>query len=133
MTDPVIQIRFDGNGRAHHPGEILAGEFRIDGIDANEIRSVEISVLWFTEGKGEEDLSVHDFWRLSADDGDVIDPRQPSRFSTVLPNSPLSYRGVVFQLHWCVRVRVFTTHGREIVGEMPFRLGDVRAAKPVTT
>jgi hypothetical protein len=70
---------------------------------------------------------VHDFRRLAVEDGDWVDPRYPGRFSTVLPNSPLSYRGLIVKLRWCVRVRVFLARDKEVVGEMPFQLGNVPA------
>lgn len=129
MNGPLVRIRFDGNGGTYRPGDTLSGEYRIESVPANEIKAVEVSVLWYTEGKGDEDLAVHDFWRRSADSGDGLDLRRPGRFSTVLPRSPLSYRGVLVKIRWCVRVRVFLTRGREVMGELAFRLGDVPAAR----
>jgi hypothetical protein len=129
MSEPRVTIRFDGNGRAYRPGETLSGEYRMTSIPRKDVRAVEVSVLWHTDGKGDEDLAVHDFRRRSVEDGDRIDPRHPARFSTVLPNSPLSYRGAIVELQWCVRVRVFIERDREVVGELPFRLGDVPAAR----
>ena len=119
MNEPTVTIRFDGNGRAYQPGETLSGEYRLESIRREDVKAVEVSVLWHTDGKGDEDLAVHDFRRLSAEDGDWIDPRYPGRFHTVLPKSPLSYRGVIVKLRWCVRVRVFLARDREVVGELP--------------
>ena len=129
MKEPLVRISLDGNGRTYRPGDTLSGEYRLESIVADEIRAVEVSVLWYSEGKGEEDMAVHEFWRLSAEDGDRTDSRQPGRFSTALPNSPLSYRGVIVKVRWCVRVRVFLTRGREVKGELGFRLGEVRPAR----
>ncbi len=129
MKEPWVRICFDGNGRTYRPGDTLAGEYRLESIAPDEIRAVEVSVLWYSEGKGEEDMAVHEFWRLSAEEGQRIDPRLPGRFSTVLPNSPLTYRGVIVKVQWCVRVRVFLTRGREVKGDLGFRLGEVRPAK----
>src|SRR5690606_40819304 len=56
---------------------------------------VEISVLWFTEGKGDEDLAVHYFERLTADDVPELNLKELRRFQTILPQSPLSYEGVL--------------------------------------
>jgi len=129
MNEPRVTIRFDGNGRAYQPGETLSGEYRLESVRPEDVKAVEVSVLWHTDGKGDEDLAVHDFRRLSAEDGDWIDARSPGRFSTVLPKSPLSYRGVIVKLRWCVRVRVFLARDREVVGELPFQLGDVPATR----
>jgi hypothetical protein len=127
MSLPTVRIRFDGNGRVYRPGETLSGEYRLESIRREEIKAVEVSVLWHTEGKGDEDLAVHDFRRLAVEDGDWVDPRYPGRFSTVLPNSPLSYQGLIVKLRWCVRVRVFLARDKEVVGELPFQLGNVPA------
>ena len=132
MKEPLVRIRLDGNGRIYRPGETLSGEYRLEGIASQDIRAVEVSVLWHTEGKGDEDLAVHDFRRLSVENGDQIDLLRPGRFSTVLPNSPLSYRGVLVKIRWCVRVRVFLTRGREVLGEVPFRLGEVLPPRSAT-
>ena len=129
MSDPVVTIRFDGNGRIYRPGESLAGEYRFESLLAEEVKAVEVSVLWYTEGKGDEDMAVHAFWRLNAEDGTTLDPAQPQHFSTVLPNSPLSYDGLIVKLRWCVRVRAFLHRNKEVFGQKTFRLGDVPAVK----
>lgn len=129
MNEPLVTIRFDGNGRVYYPGETLSGDYTLDGIDLAEVRSIEVSVLWYTEGKGDENLAVHDFRRVAVEEGCAIDPGWPIRFRTTLPNSPLSYEGVIIKVRWCVRVRVFLPRGREVVGQQRFRLGNVPAAK----
>jgi len=131
MRQPAITIRLDGNGRTYDPGDRLAGEYRLEAIEPEEVKAIEISVLWYTEGKGDEDLSVHEFRRLSSDNGYRADPHRVGRFSTTLPNSPLSYEGVIVKVRWCVRVRVFLFGGTEVVGEKTFRLGRVPAGRVV--
>jgi len=130
---PNIIIALDGRGsRQYDPGETLAGSYRLESTGAESITAIEISILWYTEGKGSEDMGVHEFWRLSTDHGDWIDPRKPGRFSTTLPQSPLSYHGISLRIHWCVRIRVFLSGNREMVEELPFLLGnipDVRTLK----
>ncbi len=129
MSEPRVVIRYDGNGRVYRSGEPLAGEYRLTSIDPDQIKAVEVSVLWSSEGKGDDDMAVHDFRRLSAENGDPIDPAVPGRFNTTLPNSPLTYEGRILKLRWCTRVRVFMAGNKEVVGELPFRLGSVPAAK----
>ena len=133
ISEPRVTIHFDGNGRVYHSGESLSGEYRLTSMASNQIKAVEVSVLWSSEGKGGDDMAVHDFRRLSVENGDIITPAIPGRFSTILPNSPLTYEGRIVKLRWCARVRVFMTDNREVVGELPFRLGNVPAAKMTET
>jgi len=55
MNGPLVRIRFDGNGGIYRPGDTLSGEYRIESVPANEVKAVEVSVLWYTEGKGDEE------------------------------------------------------------------------------
>jgi hypothetical protein len=132
VNDPSAIIRFDGNGRAYRPGETLSGEFWLAGIDAEQVKAVEASVLWYTEGKGDEDLHVHEFRRFEADRGEPFDPLRPQRFAAMLPNSPMSYDGRIVKIRWCVRVRAFLAKGREVFGQKGFRLGSVPPARAET-
>lgn len=125
MTNETIEISLDDDRRHFMPGETLAGEYVLHLPLAADPKAVEVSVLWYTEGKGDEDLAVHYFDRQAIGDGKVVDFRQPRRFSTNLPNSPLSYEGVIVKLRWCVRVRLFLSRGKEIVADEPFLLGQV--------
>ena len=133
MRTPEVTIRFDTPGSVYRPGETLAGEYRVLGLRTGQLRAVEISVLWYTAGKGDEDLVVHQFVRRSADDDDLPDPGERGRFETELPRSPLSYDGMIVKIHWCVRVRAFLQAGVEVVGEQPFRLGRVPSVEEAAT
>jgi hypothetical protein len=124
MNEPAVLIRLDAPLRTYRPGQSLSGQYRLESAEGDPIRAVEVSVLWYTEGKGEQDLAVHEFWRRDSQSGEWIDPRRPERFSTTLPASPLSYDGQIIQIRWCVRVRAFLNRGREMVAEKTFRLGD---------
>ncbi|MEN6405551.1 MAG: hypothetical protein ABFC77_03675 [Thermoguttaceae bacterium] len=127
--EPAVLIRFDGDASAYQPGDVLAGHYVVEPLEGDSIKAVEVSVLWHTEGKGDEDMAVHEFWRRDADDVRPIDLREPEQFVTRLPNSPLSYRGRLIKLHWCVRVRVFLQNGKELLGERKFQLGHVPSLK----
>ncbi len=125
MNTPSVMLRLDSPSPVYQPGQLLSGEYRLEGLTRDDVKAVELSVLWYTDGKGDEDMAVHFFQRLAPENGDWIDPGRPARFSTRLPNSPLTYDGLILKVRWCVRVRVFLARGKEIVGEMPFRLGRV--------
>lgn len=128
--EPHIKIEFGGHSGRFRPGEILRCEYWIEHLPQEQFNAVEISVLWRTEGKGDEDLGVHFFKRINAGEGDYFDPVRAIQFSTRLPDSPLSYSGVLIKIHWCVRVRAFISDGKELVCDREFRLGDVEAPQP---
>ena len=92
IGEPTVSIRLDGNGRAYRPGERFGGEYVFHELPACQLRALEVSVLWFTEGKGDEDLGVHRFWRF--------DPERGAR------STPGSRRG---SKPSCPRVRFRTT------------------------
>ena len=124
--EPAVIIRLTGNGRIYRPGETLTGEYNLEELFADELKALEVSVLWFTEGKGDEDMVVHQFWRTDLESGDAVRPQLPARFESALPNSPLSYDGQIVKIRWCVRVRAFLHRGgKEVFAQKEFRLGNV--------
>lgn len=124
-----MRIRLDGDCQVYRPGDILSGEYRFESVTPGNVRAVETSVLWYTEGKGEEDLAVHEFWRLDAEEGAWIDVSRPGRFRTILPQSPLSYDGIIVKIRWCVRVRAFLYRGGELLAQCGFRLANAPAGE----
>ena len=123
--EPLISIQLLRPGRIYQPRETLSCEYQVDAIDSGEITAVETSVLWYTEGKGDEDLSVHYFERRTPADAEDGDLRPLHRFHIRLPNSPLSYQGAILCLKLCIRVRLFLKKGRQFVAEQPFTVGSV--------
>jgi hypothetical protein len=126
---PHVDVQFDRPDRRYEPGDALHLRYDVGGLGAERLRAVEHSVLWYTEGKGEEDIGVHFFERTAT-------PRDSGSFAVTLPRSPLSYEGVIVKIRWCVRVRVFFQGGRDFVSEHVFDVGRVpparmpQAAKP---
>lgn len=129
MTTPAIRITFDSPSAHYQPGDRLAGRYTVEGTQLGLARAVELSVLWYTSGKGEEDMAVHHFERIVDEPVRPLDLRVPRRFATVMPASPLSYDGVIVKVCWCVRIRVFLSQGQETVTEVPFSFGNVPAAQ----
>jgi hypothetical protein len=119
----------DRDARDYQPGAGLKGRFFVENSQLPDLRAAELSVLWYTAGKGEEDLGVHYFERFTAEGGARLDLRVPRRFEVALPVSPLSYDGVLVKICWCARLRLFFSRGHESVAETPFRLGDVQPAQ----
>lgn len=127
---PAIDVQFDVPGRRYVPGSRLVARYRIGGVELEAIRALELSVAWYTEGKGEEDLVVHAFERI-VDDAALRTVPTGGVLETTLPPSPLSYEGIIVKIRWCVRVRVFSAGGRDFVSEHVFDVGTVPPARPV--
>jgi hypothetical protein len=128
MSSPEVRLTLDEPAGLYQPGQRLTGRFMVDGTKPWAVRAAELSVLWYTAGQGEEDFSVHYFDRLVDEPGRPLDLRVPRRFSSVLPQSPLSYDGRIVKVCWCVRLRLTLLHGNESLTEVAFRLGDVPPA-----
>ncbi|MFM8734096.1 MAG: hypothetical protein ACKOC8_02735 [Pirellulales bacterium] len=128
QRSPRVVVLFCHADRQYEPLDEITVRYEVEGIGSEPPRAVEHSVLWFTEGKGEEDLGVHFFER-------IVDPaRLPPAiaaegFATRLPASPLSYEGVIVKIRWCVRVRFFFAAGRDFVSEHEFTVGQVPPAR----
>lgn len=130
VMEPLLSLQLREPRRVYQPGDELECECQIDAVDADEIQAIEASVLWYTEGKGDEDLGVHYFERRVPADVEDGDLRPMHRFRTLLPNTPLSYSGAIVKVRWCARVRLFLKKGKELFFEQPFVLGNIAAAKP---
>jgi hypothetical protein len=131
QTTPSIRILLDSQAAQYQPGDRLSGRFLLEGTQMRTVRAAELSILWYTAGKGEEDFAVHHFERHVDDVARPLDLRVPRRFTTVLPPSPLSYEGDIVKVCWCVRVRLFMPQIHDCVAEIPFRLGNVSAGTQV--
>lgn len=111
-------------------GAALKLQWRISRIEMDELAGIEISVMWATDGKGDEDIGVHHFRRFDIAELKAEGLATVRTMQCQLPAAPLSYVGHLVQIHWCVRVRVFLADGREVVTEQPFHLIALPAGEP---
>lgn len=122
MIDPLISLTILDFQTRFEAGELLRWEFQVDAVENSEIVAVENSILWYTTGKGDEDIGVHFFERRVPKKNDFVDLVTLRRYETFLPKSPLTYDGFLLKINWCVRVRVFLKGGKEISDEVPFEM-----------
>lgn len=127
---PAIEVQLDRPDRRYAPGSPLTVRYRAGRVEPESVRAAEVSVAWYTEGKGEEDLVVHAFERI-VDPGALRTALAEGVLETILPPSPLSYEGVIVKIRWCVRVRLFYVGGRDFVSEHVFDVGHVPPARPM--
>ena len=134
QPNPRISVTFNHENIQYSGGDQLQAHYIVEGVESQGISAVERSVVWYTEGKGEEDLGVIFFERIQLErrkDGiqtssvSVSTDHLTGALATDLPQSPLSYEGIIVKIRWCVRVRVFFRSGRDFVSEHIFFLGSV--------
>lgn len=117
-----MSITLDRGDARYRVGRPLKARWRIGPRPVSQLAGLEASVLWYTEGKGEEDLHVHHFQRWNENQLRELDPRDAMTLQCELPYSPLSYQGTLLRIHWCVRLRLFCSTGPETVVQTPFQL-----------
>jgi hypothetical protein len=118
-----VMIELTGFQPGYMPNQELRFQFTIRDLDIGLISAIEASVVWVTDGKGNEDLGVHFFQRLTGEAISDRDWSEPQSLSTILPESPLSYEGRLLKIRWCIRVRLYLNDGNELVAQEPFYLG----------
>jgi hypothetical protein len=122
-TEPAIGLRLLTLQQALEPAEILSFEYCLKRVTTAMVDRLEVSVMWCTEGKGNDDLGVHLFESFNREQLAQQPLNQPRQVNTMLPNYPLSYEGRLMKIRWCVRLRLYLSDGREITAEQPFYLG----------
>lgn len=129
---PAVSMTFSSADRQYEPFDTLSVRYAVELPSGVAVQAVERSVLWYTEGKGEEDLGVWSFDRITERTA-VASAAAGGTFETPLPPSPLSYEGVIVKIRWCVRVRLFFQGGRDFVSEHVFELGHVPVVSKVAS
>lgn len=121
---PTLSVRCCREDGLYAAGDLLRCTWQVNRLADNSPQGLELSVLWYTEGKGDEDLTVHYFHRWSASRLLELDLDQPQHFETRLPESPTTYNGHLFRIRWCARMRLFLSgggvNGAGIVVQQPF-------------
>ena len=79
----------------YQPGDLLLCNYRLEVKDDVKLTAVETSVIWFTSGKGQEDIGVQFFERRQKADLDELEHDTAQKLTVRLPNTPLSYDGLI--------------------------------------
>jgi hypothetical protein len=122
-SEPQLGLRLLSLQLGLEPGELLEFEYAVHRVPPDLVDSLEASVMWYTEGKGSEDIGIHLFQRVSREELTAGTLDRPRRITCPLPSSPLSFEGRLLKIRWCVRLRLFLKDGRELTADKPFYLG----------
>ncbi len=88
-----IHIEIENNQKEFEPGDAISGKVTWD--LENEPKKVSVNLLWYTDGKGSEDLEVVDSMEVES-----FSCRGNKSFSFVLPDEPYSFSGTLISICW---------------------------------
>ena len=132
-TPPALTLTLCHADGRYQAGQRLRANWRIGRLQHEEVVGLEASVLWFTEGKGDEDLQVHHFERWNDAQLNQLNLSVPHSIECVLPLSPMSYEGTLVRIRWCVRLRLFCSSGHDCVTQQSFQLMGYMATSELQT
>jgi hypothetical protein len=92
-----MNIRFGLRENLTHfrPGEEISGAVLWEGTEKPKL--AEVRLLWFTRGKGTEDVSV-----VATESFSDPQPGDTRTFRFALPDAPYSFNGKLISLTWAV-------------------------------
>jgi hypothetical protein len=92
-------LKIDGEQARFHPGDKLCGtaDWRLE----KAVRAIEVRLIWFTQGKGTQDMQIVDRRRWETP---ALDAKEEFEFA--LPEAPHSFSGKLITLSWAVELVV---------------------------
>lgn len=127
LDDGPVSIWISDSVPAFAPGAHLRGGYAIRPRDGSALRTAELSVLWYTGPPGAVELGVCHYREHRAVEENDLPLCDTRRFEARLPDGPPSYDGKAVAIRWAVRLRLRYADGEELVRELQFRLGALRA------
>ena len=88
-----IRIEVENNQKEFEPGDSISGKVFWD--LTKEPKRVSVNLLWYTDGKGSEDLEVVDSMEIES-----FNFRGSKGFTFVLPDEPYSFSGTLISICW---------------------------------
>jgi hypothetical protein len=95
----TLNIQFEQNKTSFRPGDVVAGTAGWQLED--QPRKVELCLLWYTQGKGDEDAGLVE--TMTFPQPGLSDQRS---FRFNLPNGPYSFSGSLISLTWALELSV---------------------------
>lgn len=102
----TLTIQLEQNKTAFQPGDVVAGtaHWQLEG----QARQVELRLLWYTQGKGDEDAGLVE--TMTFEQPSLSDQRS---FRFTLPNGPYSFSGSLISLTWALELSIRTGNNCE--------------------
>lgn len=92
-----LSIKTNENKTRFSPGEQVIGTVMWN--VARQLKSIELRLFWYTQGKGDQDVGIVDFVAF-----DSPEPDGQRDFSLQLPEGPYSFSGKLISLMWALEL-----------------------------
>jgi hypothetical protein len=99
MTMAILHIELEQDKTAYQPGETIAGTVRWQ-LETPP-KDVVLRLLWYTQGKGDEDAGLAQEIRL---ENPGLSEQRSFRLNA--PNGPYSFSGTLISLTWALELVV---------------------------
>ena len=103
----MIEISLDQSVPQYRPDDKVAGRVTWSDLDT-KITSLETRLIWYTEGKGDQDVGVVETTHVN-----LTAPNGHANFEFKAPGRPYSFSGKLISLIWAVEVVLFPTRDGE--------------------
>jgi hypothetical protein len=120
VSNILLKVELDAVSRDFPTGGLIRGSVHLEAPAPVHARKLECRALWFTEGKGTEDVGGPTAVVLASDQ--VLDPGVRLIFELRLPLGPWSHGGRLVKIRWLVQLVLTPARGSAIDVEVPFRL-----------
>ena len=112
-------VRFQGQEGvdipAYKPYSEVIGVLNIDVRDTMRVKSIDIELMWETEGKGDRNRGVVDRDTIFLEELSPEDPvKHPFQFN--LPDTPWSYQCELIRIVWKLKITVDVDSGISVFG-----------------
>ncbi|GIW97162.1 MAG: hypothetical protein KatS3mg111_0495 [Pirellulaceae bacterium] len=97
----MISIQLENNQQVFQPGDTITGIVRWKNLHT-PLDRVELRLIWFTRGKGNLDVGVHDSRTFEH----PLESDQ-QEFHFVAPEEPYSFSGKLISLIWAIEAIAF--------------------------
>ena len=92
-AQPAVSVSLCREDGIYEAGGTVSATWSVSRVTLDQLQAIEASVMWHTEGKGDEDLHVHHFHRLDENHIRRLGLADEQSLECDLPTTPLSYHG----------------------------------------
>jgi len=104
--EAMINVKLDNEESTYRPGDTISGSVE---WSEEEGDSLEVRLIWFTQGKGDRDFEL-----ISTHTVTAFGPSGSERFQFSAPHRPQSFAGKLISLQWAIEAIAFPSQNTKL-------------------